>query len=59
MPALVSKQMKTAIALLRKDPQLTAYKAAQLAGISRSAISQNAEYRALMTLRKEQAKNAQ
>ncbi len=53
MPALVSDQMKKALALLRKDPALTAYRAAQLAGISRSAISQNAQYRALIAQRKE------
>lgn len=52
MPALVSEKMKKALAMLRKDSALTAYKAAQLTGISRSAISQNADYRALMKARK-------
>ena len=59
MPALVSEKMKKAIALLTKDPKLTAYKAAQLTGISRSAISQNADYRALIKARKGVPKNAQ
>lgn len=58
MPALVSEKMKKALAMLRKDSALTAYKAAQLTGISRSAISQNADYRALILARKETSKNA-
>lgn len=53
MPALVSEKMKKALAMLRKDPTLTAYAAAQATGISRSAISQNADYRALINARKE------
>jgi hypothetical protein len=53
MPALVSEKMKKALAMLKKDPALTAYAAAKATGISRSAISQNADYRALINSRKE------
>lgn len=58
MGAYVSEKMVRALELLRAYPTMTAYRAAILCDLSRSAISQSREYRALVQQRKEESKNA-
>ncbi len=58
MGAYLSEKMKHALRLLAEDDTLTPYRAAQQAGISRSAISQNAAAQIIIQNRKEKRQNA-